>query len=125
MTMATNDNGARNAFVLALDGSGNFRFSERLIAGNTRYVATNGNLIVTSNQDWSQATGALLTMQVFDTAGHHIHDWVGEGFGLSKNGNSYDVYMTASGRIFASLAVGPFYPTDGAAGGLFLTALTP
>jgi hypothetical protein len=125
MTTATNDNGARNAFVLALDDAGNFRFSERLIAGDVHYVATNGNSIVTSNQDWSQATGALLTTQVFDTAGHHIHDWVAEGFGLARNGNSYDVYMTASGRIFASLAVGPLYPTDGATGGLFLTALKP
>lgn len=123
MTTANNDNGARNAFVLALDGNGTFRFSERLIAGDVHYVATNGNQIVTSNQDWSQA-GALQTMQVFDTAGNHIHDWVGENFGFGKNGNTYDVYMTATGRIFAYLASSPFYPTDGV-GGFYLTALKP
>jgi hypothetical protein len=124
MTTASNEFGARNVFLLALDGNGNFRFSERLESRESNYVATNGNLIVTSNENWSDGA-AWLTLQVFDTAGHHVRDWIKEGFGLSRNGNPYDVMMTASGRIFAWFATNTFFPDDDAAGGFFLVALKP
>jgi hypothetical protein len=117
-----NENGSRNAFLVVLDGAGNFRFSRRLTGSAVHYVATNGKLIVTSNQNWTQS--AWLTLQVFDTVGNHVHDWVEEGFGFGDNGNTYNVAMTSSGRIFASMAVTPWYPSDGT-GWQFLVALKP
>lgn len=118
-----NENGSRNAFLLAMDGAGNFRFSRRLIGGDARYIATNGNLIVTSNQNWTQS--AWLTLQVFDIAGNHVRDWDEEGFGLGDNGNSYYVAMGTSGRIYADMFIAPFYPTDGNVGASYLMSLEP
>jgi hypothetical protein len=96
------EDGPRNAFLVALDPTGNLRFSTRTSGNYTTNIAINGGRIAASTYDYTQF--AWISLGVWDTAGHVVKYWEESGFGLSRYGYAHDVALSSSGnRLYVNL----------------------
>ena len=87
----------RNVFVLALDATGALRYSERMWVAYPTGIATNGDLVAVSLQQYTQFP--YMELAVLDATGTQI--W---GLGADEeNGVTKGIAIGPTGRVFANL----------------------
>ena len=88
----------RNVFVLALDATGALRYSERIWVAYPTGIATNGDLVAVSLQQYTQFP--YMQLAVLDATGAQIWGFGGD----DENGVTKGIAIGATGRVFANLA---------------------